>query len=170
MRKWALYILLAAVGAYFTLSAISMFLYGSGYFRGKRRFDALDAARPTAPYISDFVRLFPEAHVNYRYFKNGDEPGFNVTAVLYGRYELTMQLPVDFDQSRRHVVGYGEPNFYLLEVKSVSRDGVISFNSRDQKTFRGAGWQKIVKAHGDFRAIGYDMVTNQPVPGFTDHP
>src|SRR5215510_4643252 len=86
--------------------------------KGKVRFAALDAVRDSAPFVSEFVRLFPGAEVNYRYFGSTDEPGFDVEADLYERYELTMQLPVRFDSERRKVIGYGEPTFYLVEAAS----------------------------------------------------
>ena len=39
--------------------------------QGWRYCRTLDAARSEAPYIPDFVRLFPEAEVRYRYFARG---------------------------------------------------------------------------------------------------
>src|SRR5262249_45971792 len=133
-------------------------------------FAALDAARPSAPHVVEFLRLFPEAQVNYRYFAPSHEPGFDLSADLYGRYELTMQLPVVFDSTGSKVVGYGEPNFYLWEVSEVkrSRSGVaeVSFNASGQRHFGSAEWQRIVDSDGDFQAIGYEMIKNQPVDGF----
>src|SRR5436309_1648578 len=86
--------------------------------KGKARFAALDAVREAAPYVSEFVRLFPNAEVNYRYFTSMDEPGFDVGVDLYERYEFRMQLPVRFDPERRKVIGYGEPQFSIWEVAS----------------------------------------------------
>ena len=60
--------------------------------KGKARFAALDAVRDSAPFVSEFVRLFPGAEMNYRYFTSTDEPGFDVEVDLYERYEFTMQL------------------------------------------------------------------------------
>src|ERR1700686_20951 len=89
--------------------------------KGKARFAALDAVRYSAPYVSEFVHLFPGAEVNYRYFTSTDEPGFNAEADLYERYEFRMQLPVRFDSERRKVIGYGEPKFVIWEAASVTR-------------------------------------------------
>jgi hypothetical protein len=135
--------------------------------QGEDYFSALDAARPSAPYLSDIVRLFPEAEVNYRYFGARGEPGFNVAVDLYERYQLKMRLPVRFDSSRRTVIGYGEPKFYLLEVaKQKGRE--TSYNPEGGREFGPAEWKKIVESRGDFGAIGYTMITNKPVPGFKD--
>ena len=89
--------------------------------KGKERFAALDAVRTSAPFVSDFVRLFPSAEVNYRYFTSADEPGFDVGVDLHERYEFRMQLPVRFDSERLKVIGYGEPKFVIWEAASVTR-------------------------------------------------
>lgn len=138
--------------------------------KGKERFAALDAARPTAPYVSEFLRLFPSAEVNYRYFTGTEEPGFDVGVDLYERYEFRMQLPVHFDSERRKVVGYGEPQFVIWEAASVTRGpgGIAgtTLNPTGERHFGSAEWATLVERRGDFSAIGYLMRTNQAVPGF----
>jgi hypothetical protein len=133
--------------------------------KGKNYFAGLDAARPAAPYVSDFVRIFPNAQVRYRYFTASREPGFDLLAILYDRYDLTMQLPVTFDSSGRTVVGYGQPTFYLSEAETVE-GRLISYNSSRGLTFGALEWQKLVAAGGDFEAVGYKMTKDRPVPGF----
>jgi hypothetical protein len=133
--------------------------------KGKNYFSGLDAARPSAPYVSDFVRLFPDAQVHYRYFTAGREPGFDVMAILYERYDLTMQLPAIFDFSGRKVVGYGPPAFYLNEAEKVEGRS-ISYKSSQKGSLGAPEWQKIVAAGGDFEAIGYKLTKDRPVLGF----
>jgi len=91
---------------------------------------------------------------------------------LHERYELLMQLPVRFDSSNRSVIGYGEPQFYLREVERVQlqkgRTGLTSYNPIAERKFGSAEWKKTVESGGDFGAIGYRMITNQPVAGFKD--
>ena len=129
---------------------------------------ALDAARPSAPYVSDFVRLFPKAEVRYRSFAGG--LGFDLTVDLFDRYEFAMQLPVVFDESRSKVIGYGEPRFTLWEAASVKRNksgfAETTLNPVGERRFGSSEWQKIVEAGGDFASVGYTMITNRPVPGF----
>jgi len=138
--------------------------------KGKARFTALDAVRDSAPYVSEFVRLFPGAEVNYRYFTNTEEPGFDVGVDLYERYELRMQLPVHFDSERRTVIGYGDPVFSIWEAASVTRGpsgtAQTALNPAGERDFGSAEWRTIVEHGGDFAAIGYTMLTNQPVTGF----
>jgi hypothetical protein len=130
---------------------------------------ALDAARSSAPYVSDFVRLFPKAEMRYRSFTGG--LGFDVTVDLFDRYEFTMQLPAVFDASRSKVISYGEPRFTLWEAASVKRNrsGIAetTLNPAGERRFGSSEWQKIVEAGGDFAAIGYTMLTSSPVPGFS---
>ena len=138
--------------------------------KGKARFAALDGVRDSAPYISDFIRTFPGAEVNYRYFTSTDEPGFDVGVDLHERYELRMQLPVHFDSERRKVIGYGEPQFSIWEVVTVTRgpSGIAqeTFNPGGERHFSSAEWGSLVAHGGDFAVIGYAIVTNQPVLGF----
>jgi hypothetical protein len=140
--------------------------------KGKERFAALNAVRASAPYISEFLRLFPNAKVNYRYFANPDEPGFDVGVDLYDRYEFRMQLPVRFDSERPSVVGYGEPRFVIWEAASVTRgpSGIAETapKSDGERHFGSAEWRTLAAHGGDFSAIGYVMHTNQPVAGFRD--
>ncbi len=137
---------------------------------GKARFAALDAVRESAPYLSEVVRLFPSAEVNYRYFSGTDEPGFNVGVDLYERYVFGMQLPVQLDPKRRGVIGYGEPTFVIQEVASVTRGpsgaARTTLNPSRERRFGPSEWRTILEHGGDFSAIGYTMITNQPVPGF----
>jgi len=135
--------------------------------KGKLRFAALDAVRDSAPFVSEFVLLFPGAEVNYRYFTTPDEPGFDVEVHLYGRYELKMQLPVQFDSERRKVIAYGEPDFYLAEAARQNARETL-YNTSGERRFGSAEWRTLVEHRGDFSAIGYSMRTNQPVAGFGD--
>jgi hypothetical protein len=116
--------------------------------------------------------VFPAAEVNYRYFTNADEPGFDVGVDLHGRYEFRMQLPVRLDSERRKVIGYGEPQFSIWEVATVTRgpSGIAqeSFNPSGERRFSLAEWRTLVAHGGDFAAVGYTMVTNQPIPGFAN--
>ncbi len=134
--------------------------------KGEVLFAALDAVRDSAPFVSEFLRLFPQAEVNYRYFTSDDLPGFDVQVELYDRYELMMQLPVRFDAEHRKVVGYGEPTFHLGEVVS-QRGNERTYNPDGERRFGSAAWRKIVESGGDFTAIHYTMQTNQPVVGFS---
>ncbi len=129
---------------------------------------ALDSARSSAPHIAEFLRLFPKAEVRYRAFTGG--LGFDLNVDLYERYELTMQMPAVFDSSRSKVIGYKKPRFTLWEAASVKRNksgfAETTLNPAGGGQFGPEEWKRIVESGGDFGAIGYAMITNQPVPGF----
>jgi hypothetical protein len=135
--------------------------------KGKERFKALDHARASAPCLQDFLRLFPEAEVNYSYWGGTSGPGYVVEVDLHGRYEFELRLPVRFDSSRRSIIGYGEPTFYLRELAKQEGRG-RSYNPAGERRFGTAEWQRIVESRGSFQAIGYSMVTDQPAPGYQD--
>jgi hypothetical protein len=140
--------------------------------KGKERFAELDRVRGSAPYLSDFLGLFPQSEVNYIYFTSTDGPGFDVAVDLYERYEFEMRLPVQWDSERRAVVGYGEPMYSIREVTNATRgpSGVAenTLNPAGERHFGPTGWRTLASQNGDFRAIGYVLVTNRPVPGFRD--
>ncbi len=132
-------------------------------------FAALDSVRPTAPYLSSFVRAYPDADVIYRFYSANEKLGFIATVELYGRYELELRLQPDFDQTYRKVVGYGEPRFQILEIEKQEGRG-RSYVGKAQRQFGAAEWQAILDQGGDFGAIGYFMIKDKPAPGFTSGP
>src|SRR5688572_12364717 len=77
---------------------------------------ALDSVRPTAPYLSSFVRAYPDAEVTYRFSSANDKLAFIARVDLHGRYELELRLQPDFDRTHSKVVAYGEPRFQLVEI------------------------------------------------------
>lgn len=77
-----------------------------------------------------------------------------------------MQMGVEFSPSQRQIVSFNEPNFWLLELKShiqMQNGGTkISYTGK-QLNFGAKEWQSVVNSNGKFDALGYIMVTNQPV-------
>ena len=62
--------------------------------------------------------------------------------------------------------GDGEPRFYLWEVSNVEGEYILQFEHATRiRIVRAA---EIVASGGDFAAIGYEMVKDQPVAGSTD--
>lgn len=164
LALWCCVCLGSLVIVWFLWITLSLVYYGE---KGRRRFAALDAVRGSAPYVSDFVRLFPGASVSYHYFDGNDVPGYDVEVDLHARYQFDMRLPVNFDSHRSKVIGYGRPVFYLGEI--ASQNGrETTFNPVGARQFGSAEWQKVLEHNGDFSAIGYIMVTNIPIAGYKD--
>ena len=54
------------------------------------------------------------------------KPTWNSRVGLYGRYILTMQIEIVFDESRTSVVTFGDPQFTLEEIKRITKqDGGV---------------------------------------------
>src|SRR5262249_43193353 len=96
-------------------------------------------------------------------------PTLNCETVLYERYELTMRIKVDLDRPRTHILGYGEPTFYLNEAQQVTphSDGryYVEYGGL-QKTFGLADWERVYEARGRFEVIGSELIQDKPVPDF----
>lgn len=170
LKRIGLILFCLAACAYYFVSVAWIPLYLMEGCKGAKRGKALDAARSSAPYLADFVRLFPDAEVTMMYFSGDDEPGFIASVDLYERYDFRMFLPAHFDPSRRKVIGWGTAEFQINEVSSAMRNftGIaqVEYDPHGSRTFYASSWKKIVENGGDFGAIGYTMLTNQPVRGF----
>lgn len=134
---------------------------------------ALTDATNSIPFAADFFRYVPVTQCFFSYYTGGAGPSrFCLKGCLYDRYQFSMVVPVTFADRRRKIKTFGEPEFLLQEVSSVvpnpeGEGGVsISWNTDGQRRFGASDWQRIVNAGGDFSAIGYTCVTNDPVPGF----
>jgi hypothetical protein len=130
----------------------------------------LDSIRPTAPYLSSFVKAYPEAHVTYRFYSENDKLGFIAEVELHGRYELELRLQPEFDKTHTKVVGYREPRFQILEIERQEGLSRSYVGGATQREFGTAEWQAILDQGGDFGAIGYSMIKNKPAPGFRPRP
>jgi hypothetical protein len=89
-----------------------------------------------------------------------------------GRYELGMRVDVEVDAATSKVTRFiGRPKFYLHEVGSVDilPDGRTSVSYRSQHEFGADDWAKIVKAHGDFSAIGIQLDRDHPIANFESY-
>jgi hypothetical protein len=134
---------------------------------------ALSDATNSIPFAADFARFVPVTQCFFSYYLGGAGPSqFCLKGCLYDRYQFSMVVPVTFDNKRRKIETFGEPEFLLQEVSRVERDPdgrlSISWSMDGQRRFGAGDWQRIVNAGGDFSAIGYTCVTNNPAPGFDD--
>lgn len=129
---------------------------------------ALEHGLATVPAAREFQELFPGAHNSYAYYAGvKNTPELQCQTLLYGRYELTLQIEVKFDGERAKVISYGEPRFFLKEVQSVTplSDGRFYISAGElQFRFGPQEWQKVYDAHGDFSVLGVKLVKDKPVP------
>lgn len=111
-----------------------------------------------------FDRLFADARHSVSYgaaASGGSTPLWNCRAVLAGRYQLTMQVPMRVTSATSGEAA-GPPGFWLNEIVSVT-GRATSFGR--QWTFGPDEWERLVRADGDFSAIGIELRRDAPVPG-----
>jgi hypothetical protein len=115
-------------------------------------------------------RLYKDCrrYITYRGDRGHSVSTWNSVAYFGGRYVLRMQVPVAIESSTKgHMIG--EPKFHLSEVSSVevTPTGQFGVGARFSRNFNFglAEWETVVKAHGDFAAIGF-MINTSPVKGF----
>lgn len=131
---------------------------------------ALQDAHGSVPYARKFLYLYPDCESYFSYFTGtAGQPTLNMEVGLYGRYTLSMYVPVEFNWSRRRIISYGEPRFKLIEVDRISDlgDGRVEITYGDlQVRFGPHEWEKIVNEGGKLTVLGVNLVRDQPVSGF----
>lgn len=138
----------------------------------------LEQATNTIPYAAEFRRLFPQAGAYWSYYTSqAGRPTLNMEALLFDRYQLTMQVRVTFQPDRRKIQGFAEPEWLLVEISEVGelrRVGttgavtnlLVGKQGDRSLRFGAVEWRKVVEGGGDFSPLGFPLVTNSPAPGF----
>lgn len=130
-------------------------------------------ATNSIPFATDFVRLFPTSQRLFSYYVGGaGDSSLAMEAFLFERYQMRMKISVTFDEELRKIKRFGEPEFQIREVAQVRKTSGggwgVEFDTDGYRAFGAGEWQQLVKAGGDFSAIGYPCKTNSPVAGFAD--
>jgi hypothetical protein len=138
--------------------------------RNEIRFATLDAVdRSKIPHVREFLALYPQATVRYLDFAETEFPGLSLDAMLYDRYVLNLRLPVDYSADSRAIVKYGDPQFLLTEISSVTelagRLHETMYGSL-QLHFGAVEWAKVVAAKGDLSVLGQPLEKGKPVKDF----
>lgn len=136
----------------------------------KLRFATLDAVdRDTVPVLKDFRSLFPDSTIQYLSFAGADFPSLSADTFLYGRYTLNMRLPVFYSNDHKSVLRYGDPEFFLCEIKYIRMEGetIDYYDAGDQQWHFGRDvWKRIFDAGRDFAVVGFDLKKGSPVKNF----
>ena len=123
------------------------------------------------PYVVDFKETFPDArHFITHYSGYYGKPIWNSEVALYGHYQLTMQIQIEFDVSRTSIKNYGDPAFVLVEVAKIGKASngnlLIEYNGNNERRFGLTKWNEIVKNDGDLSILGINLRKNEPITGF----
>lgn len=116
--------------------------------------------RSTNTYVRQFDELFPDADHFVSYYTGiYGTPIWNATVLVGGRFEVTMQAKMELNSSRSRAVSFAEPAFYVVEIvsRNLSPSGRTEVSGRSITSFGPAEWEQLVRAHGDWRAIGIDL-------------
>lgn len=122
-------------------------------------------------------RLIPEAKQIDELFgpawhklSNYREPNlaeWQMEALIAPRYELSMRVSVRVDRSSGQVTEViGEPQFSLVEIAEIRNLREVQYKGDHSYEFGLEQWQQVVRAQGDFLAIGIQLDSNHSVPGF----
>ncbi len=159
---------LCVVGAIPILWAIFYFGiyigYGNWKVRGHQEFarNGVSQIQPAA----EMEELFDDCRHYIVYTGRGSVSTWNATAFFGGRYELTMQVPIDI-RSKDSGSMIGEPKFYLHEVESVSisPSGQVGASFSEDFRFDATQWKKVYASGGNFESVGFTIKTD-PVSNF----
>ncbi|MDB5388371.1 MAG: hypothetical protein JWM11_4017 [Planctomycetaceae bacterium] len=111
-------------------------------------------------------QLFEDCRHYITYAGDDGHPLFNTVAYFGGRYELTMQVPVDI-HSRASGMMVDEPKFYLNELRQITVEpsGQVGASFSRNFNFGFAQWKEVYKTNGNWNAIGIDL-NPSPVEDF----
>lgn len=133
---------------------------------------ALRDAEQSIVYIQQFMSLYPDATQGFSYY-TGDYGStvWKSEVGLYGRYILTMKIPVNFNTTRTSIVNYGEPLFYLDGVDSITTvEGdriMVTYNTHLE--FGKEKWGLLLKGDGDISVLDDKIQKDNPTPRFEEY-
>jgi hypothetical protein len=135
--------------------------------------EAVESGRQQIAVVQEMESLFPGEVQNFIGHDGGtiSQPmTWNSEALLYDRYELTMQVKIRVNASFSEVTEViGDPEFYLVEVLKTERTNGGWHDQNGQNwNFGGEEWEQLVAAKGDFSAIGIHLKKDQPVDNFRE--
>ena len=124
------------------------------------------------PVVSQFAKQFPRSIHFISYFpveSPKQKRIWNSETGIYGRYVLTMQVPILIDPVSNKVSLDGSPTFDFVSIDSITwlPDGqpVIQYG-QPQLHFGLGEWRRFLERGGDFSALGLMLKRDSPVPGF----
>jgi hypothetical protein len=140
--------------------------YGNYEVLGHQEFAANGVAQIEP--ASQMNQLFGHCRNYITYAGGASTSEWNAVAFFGGRYQLTMQVPVDIE-SRTKGHATGEPRFYLNEVSAVDiSSGRVMASFSRSITFGPAEWNRVLESGGDFSTIGFIVKTGPPAKHFAE--
>ncbi len=122
---------------------------------------------------SEFSATFPVSRRSVSYCDGRyGQPTWQSSTTLFGRYILTMQMPVRIGRFGMSVEPSGSPTWTLTEVTSVSGSpsGQTSIEYGDVRDISADQWKLIVDANGKVEQVIHELNTTSPVAGIGSAP
>ena len=80
------------------------------------------------------------------------------SAIIYGRYILSMQFNIAVDSAGTGVKATSDPEFFLREVSNISKlqngQTSITYNTESEKQFGVEEWKVLQSHNGDLGSLG----------------
>lgn len=135
---------------------------------------AVRSGKADVPLIRDFVAMFPRSvHEITHYSGQMGNPSWRAAVGVYGRYVISLEVPITLDSSRTRILSTGQPVFSINEVDAIQYDPSSGSESitpgRVNMNFGQVQWDELVKHGGDLSVLGIDVVKNRPVKGFDEY-
>ena len=121
--------------------------------------------RADMPYLSDFLSLYPNAHVGAESTPEG-RVQLRAIASLFERYQLELRIPAHYTADNKSIKEYGLPELSLSEIRSVDGDGLKVDRRCLIPNMNERQWRSLVDASGDFTALNLRLEKHSPVPNF----
>jgi hypothetical protein len=82
---------------------------------------------------------------------------------------MEQRISIERESWKIHIDG--DAKFFLNEINLITQlpDGRQNVQYGDSRTFGLAEWKKLLEANGDFRVLGIEIKTNEPIKGFSDY-
>ena len=119
--------------------------------------------------VKNFNLLYPDSSHSIGYFTGNEKlpPRWISKVIVYGRYRLTMHLPITHSMSGK-ILKNESPIFYLREITEISLredKSVGSYTYGEQFEFDEDKWNQLVQEKGDFSVIGIHLEKYKPIVG-----
>jgi hypothetical protein len=130
--------------------------------------EAIDVAIASSDVVQSFLTEFPESNVSLLQWGSSSGCGLDVVAVPFGRYQLTLQVPLRKNDLDDPEIA-GPPSFTIVErsevtMSSEGRELAISYaaDGAFPPHFDEAAWWRFARGKQDWSAFGIQEVKRTP--------
>lgn len=126
-----------------------------------------EQAPKVIPSVRDFRSTFSQATIES--FENLGGAHVALRAGLYGRYLVSLEVPVTLRRNGKPIKSWGEPKIEIYEsgkITVAADDQGYQMDWISERKLSAKQFQTLKEHHGDFSAIGIELIRDQPVKDF----